>query len=83
MIEHVETRMAGDAEIGLAHGRVGGKARRLALADDAAGLDEVATIGDRQAFLGILLDKQHADAGVANMGQRLEQFMGQHRRQAE
>ena len=53
------------------------------MADDATGLDQVAAVGDGETLLGVLLDQQDADAGLADAGERLEQLMGQHRRQAE
>ena len=71
------------AEVGLAHGRIGGKVAGFAVADDAAGLDQIAAVGDGEALAGILLDEQHADAGLAHLGERLEKFVGEHRRQAE
>ena len=74
---------AADAEIGLAHRRVGGKVAGDAVADDAASLDQIAAIGNAQALLGVLLDQQDADAALAHGGQRLEQFVGEQRRQAE
>src|SRR5262245_28801984 len=73
----------GSAQIGALDGGVGLQGRRRALADDAAGLDEVAAVGDVEALLGVLLHQQDADAGGADAGQRAEQLAAYARRESE
>ena len=49
----------GDAEIEFLHVLVGGELLRGAVEDDAAGLQDVAVVGDIERALRVLLDQQH------------------------
>jgi hypothetical protein len=51
--------------------------------DDAAGLDQIAAVGDVQALHGVLLDQQNSNTGLAYTRERVEQFAAQQRRKAK
>ena len=45
--------------------------------------DHVGAVGDRDGALGALLDEEHRDAALADLGQRLEDLVDHRRREAE
>ena len=70
------------AEIGLAHRRIGGEVARRCRRR-RCGRSRSDSRGRRwQALPRILLDEQHADAGLAHASERLEQLVREQRRQA-
>src|SRR5262249_1145577 len=53
---------------------IGGKLSRGALTNDAAVLQHVDLLGDRERAAGVLLDQQHSGAGTLNCADRIEDF---------
>ena len=76
-------RSLADSQIRALHRRIVAQRGGAPLPDDAAGLDQVAAVGDVQALLGVLLDQQDTDSGLADARERLEQLAAHQRREAE
>src|SRR6188472_3611405 len=54
----------------------------LVLEDDATGREDVATVGDRERDVRVLLDDQHRDARLVDLLDDLEAPLDEHRREA-
>ena len=75
--------MAGDAKISLANSRIGGETIGPAFADDPPGLEQIAAVGDAEALPRVLLDEEDADPRLADMDERVEQLVGEERREPQ
>ena len=58
------------AQVRALHGRIALQGDRRAFADDPAGLDQLAAIGDVETLFGVLLHQQDSHAGLADRRQR-------------
>jgi hypothetical protein len=72
-------RSLGVAQIGRLDFGIIGQRRGVVFADDGAGLQHVAAIGDRERQRGHLVDQEDRGALVAQVGEDIEQ-LGDHRR---